>query len=53
MVRGLKHTLCTPGPKNPTETETALCLSVSRRDMGQQWPAAGAGPLGAEGLGMA
>ena len=24
MLRGLKRTLCTPGPKDPTETETEL-----------------------------
>ena len=28
------------------------CLSVSCRDMGQQWPAAGTGALGAADLGM-
>ena len=38
-------TLCTPGPRDPTETETELCLSVSCGGMGQQWPAAGAGAL--------
>ena len=29
MLGGLKHTLCTPGPRNPTETEPQLCLSIS------------------------
>ena len=29
MLRGLKQTLCAPGPRDPTETETELCLSVS------------------------
>ena len=53
MLRGLKHTLCTPGPRDPTETEPELCLSISFRGTGQQWPAAGAGALGAEDLGMA
>ena len=24
MLRGLKQTLCTPGPRDPTETETEL-----------------------------
>ena len=53
MLGGLKQTLCTPGPRDPTETEPELCLSVSCKDMGQQWPAAGAGALGAVDLGMA
>ena len=44
---------CTPGPCEPTETEPELCLSVSCRGTGQQWPAAGAGALGAADLGMA
>ena len=51
--RGLKQTLCAPGLKNPTETETELCVSVSCRCTGQQWIAAGAGALGAVDLGMA
>ena len=45
--------LVTPGPRDPTETETELCLSVSYGGMGQQWPATGAGALGAADLGMA
>ena len=45
MLLGLKQTFCTPGPRDPTETETELCLSV--------WIAAGAGALGAADLGMA
>ena len=44
--------LCAPGPRNHTETETELCLSVSCRDTGQQWTA-GAGALGAAALGVA
>ena len=36
----------------PTETEPELCLSVSCEDKGQQWPATGAGALGAADLGM-
>ena len=48
-----KFSLCTPGPKDPTETETELCLSVSCGGTGQQWPAAGAGALGAADLGVA
>ena len=51
MLRGLKQTLCAPGPRDPTETEKELCLSVSCGGMGQQWTAAGA--LGAVDLGMA
>ena len=51
MLRGLKQNLCTPGPRNPTETETELCLSVSCG--GQQWTATGTGALGAADVGMA
>ena len=36
-----------PGPRDPTETEPDLGLSVSCRGPCQQWPAAGAGALGA------
>ena len=53
MLRGLKQTLYAPGPRDPTEAETELCLSVSCRCTGQQWTAAGAGALGAVDLGMA
>ena len=53
MLRGLKHTLCAPGPRDPTETEPELCLSVTCRGPGQQRPAAGAGALGAADLGVA
>ena len=49
----LKQTLCAPGPRDPTETETELCLSVSCRGMGQQWAATGAGALGTAELDMA
>ena len=28
MLRGLKQTLCAPGPRDFTETETELCLSI-------------------------
>ena len=52
MLRGLRQTLCTPGSRHPTETEPELCLSVSCRGMGQQWPATGARALGAVDLGM-
>ena len=27
--RGLKHTLCAPGPGHPTETKTELCLDIN------------------------
>ena len=53
MLIGLKHTLLAQGPRDPTETETELCLSVSCGGMGQQWTTAGAGALGAADLGMA
>ena len=53
MLRGLKQTLCAPGPRDPTDTETELCLSVSCRDSGQQWTASGTGALGTADLGMA
>ena len=53
MLRGFKHALCAPGHRDPTETETELCLGVSWGDTGQQWAATGAGALGAVDLGMA
>ena len=53
MLRGLKQTLWTPGPRDPTESETELCVSVFCGGMGQQWTAAGAGALGAVDLCMA
>ena len=40
-----------PGPRDPTETETVLYLSISCGGMGLKWSAAGA--LGATDLGMA
>ena len=52
MLRGLKQTLCALGPRDP-EPETELCLSVSCKGTGQQWPAIGAGALSAADLGMA
>ena len=51
-LRGLKQTSCAPGPRDPTETETELCLSVSCGGVSQQWTAAGAGALGAVDLSM-
>jgi len=53
MLRGLKQTLCTPEHRDPTETKTELCLSISCRGTGQQWTASGAGALGAADLGTA
>ena len=53
MLRGLKQTLCAPGPRDPTETEIELCLSVSCGGTGEQWTTTGAGALGAADLGMA
>ena len=53
MLRGLKQTLCTPGPRDPTETETELCLSVSCGGVGHWWTVARAGALGATEMGMA
>ena len=35
------------------ETEPELCVSSSCKGTSQQWPAAGAGTLGAAELGMA
>ena len=46
-AQGLKQTLGASGPRDPTETETELCLSVSCGGTGQQWIAAGTGALGA------
>ena len=52
MLRGLKQILSIPGPRDPTETETELCLGVSCGGTDQQWPAAWAGRLGAADLGL-
>ena len=51
MLGGLKKTLCISG--DPTETEPDLCLSVSCRGTGQQWPATWAGALGETDVGVA
>ena len=57
MLRGLKQTLCAPGPRDPRprdpETETELCLSISCGGTGQQWTATGTRALDAADLGMA
>ena len=39
-----------PGPRDPTETETERCLSVSCEGTSQQWTAAGTGALGGADL---
>ena len=52
-LRGLKQTLCALEPRDSTETETELYLSISCGGPGQQWSAAGAGALGAADMGMA
>ena len=52
MLRGFKQILCTPGPRDPTETETELCLSISCGGTGQQWTATETGALCAADLDM-
>ena len=47
---GSNKTLCTPGSRDPTETEPDLPLSVSCRGTGEQWPASGTGALAAADL---
>ena len=53
MLGGFKPSFCAPGPRDPTETETGLCLSVSCGGMGQPRPAAEAEALGAADLSAA
>ena len=55
MLRGLKQTLSTPGPRDSAGIETELSLSVSCGGRGQcqQWAAAGAEALGAADLSVA
>ena len=53
MLRGLKQTLCAPGCRDPTKSETELCLSISCGGTGQQRIAPGAGALGVADLVMA
>ena len=52
MLRGLKQ-MCEPGPRDPTETEPELCLSVSCKGTDEQWVATWAGTLGEVDLSMA
>ena len=51
-LEGSNKTLCTPGPRDPTETArpTFDCWSVSCGGVGQQWPAVGTGSLAAADL---
>ena len=37
--------MCAPGSRDPTETETELCLSISCGGTGQQWSSIGTGAL--------
>ena len=48
-----KTFVSTRRPHRDWDRPAVECLSVSCRGMGQQWPAAGAGALGAANLGMA
>ena len=43
--------MCAPGPRDPTETETELCLSISCGGTGQRWTATGTVALGAANTG--
>ena len=45
--------MCAPEPRDPRETETDLCLSISYGDTGQQWTATGTGALGTADLDVA
>ena len=45
MLRRIKQNLCAPGPREPTETDSELWLSISCGGTGQQWAAAGTGTL--------
>ena len=51
-LEGSNKTLCIPGPRDPTETEPDLCLSVSCGGVGQKWTATGTGALDTEDLGI-
>ena len=42
-----------PGPRDPRETETEQCLSITCGGTGQQWTATGTGALGAADVDMA
>ena len=47
---GSNKTLCEPGPRDPTETEPELCMSVSCGGTDLYWPETGAEALGAGDL---
>ena len=49
LLEGSNKTLCTPGPRDPTETDQTA-FYVSHGGTSQQWPAAGAWALGAAEL---
>ena len=49
---GSNQTCVHQRPRDPTDTEPELSLSVSCEGTGQQWAAAGAGALDAADLGM-
>ena len=53
LLEGTNRTLCTPGPRDHTETDPEQCLSVSCRCMCQEWLATGAEALDVAYLGMA
>ena len=53
LLEGTNRNLCALEPRDSTETETELYLSISCGGPGQQWSAAGAGALGAADMGMA
>ena len=53
MLRGLKQTLYTRGPRNPIETETELCLSVPWEVWVSSGWLQGQGALGALDPGLA
>ena len=49
---GSNKTLCSPGPRKPIETRKKVCLSVSCRSTGQQWPTSVTGGLDTVDLDM-
>ena len=52
-LEGSNKAFYAPRPRDPTEAETELCLSISCGGTGQQWTAIGTGALGVADLGMA
>ena len=51
--RRAQTNLRAPGPRDPTETERELCLSISCGGTGERWTAARTRALEAADLGMA